>query len=529
MNKMNNIVYFQSKTNIQTKLYLFLFILSSFYRSEGLTIPKTNLSARYARTLANSLHNLQHKKNPAFTKRTEMSSSTDSSSAAKSSDHKFKIRTITAFVKIHPSDFTTTFKHVGEKNQNETSIRKDVIDMKIEACQHLVQNLQKKFEERNYEVQTVRLATNPFAEYLLTTENSTDTLQCQDESVLSKVKTRLSRLDSILAANNFQFCSLGPSFHIDHTQDICPLIVKASPRFSCSANVASGDIDAATAASTCILEISKLGNECSESHVQGGLGNFRFCSVSSSRDFIPFFPGARCESLLRNDDNLLDNDNIGIALGLENGELAGDLLSKCNSIANIETTFREGMIHNLEPLQDICESLEQNTSVSHFSMKYLGIDNSLNPSLSRTGSVAKAIESLKEVQPNFGKQGTLAAAAAITTTLQSLPLKLTGYCGLMLPVCEDQRLAELGSQNELKISQLLCISSVCGVGVDTVPLSGDVAREELLSLILDVAALAGRWNKSLSCRVFPVPGLKLGEETSFDSPHLCNSQVFDMQ
>ena len=83
-------------------------------------------------------------------------------------------------------------------------------------------------------------------------------------------------------------------------------------------------------------------------------------------------------------------------------------------------------------------------------------------------------------------------------------------------------------EEQLEISQLLCISSVCGVGVDTVPLSGDVAREELLSLILDVAALAGRWNKSLSCRVFPVPGLKLGEETSFNSPYLCNSKVFDM-
>ena len=71
------------------------------------------------------------------------------------------------------------------------------------------------------------------------------------------------------------------------------------------------------------------------------------------------------------------------------------------------------------------------------------------------------------------------------------------------------------------------ISSVCGVGVDTVPLAGNVTTQQIASLLLDVAGLAARWNKPLSCRVFPCVGLEVGHFTSFDSPFLCNTMVFE--
>jgi hypothetical protein len=93
----------------------------------------------------------------------------------------------------------------------------------------------------------------------------------------------------------------------------------------------------------------------------------------------------------------------------------------------------------------------------------------------------------------------------------------------MLPVCEDARLAELAETQQLRLADLLSISSVCGVGIDTVPLPGDVTDTSLASLVLDVAGLADRWNKPLSCRVFPLPGKKFGDHTSFDSPHLISA------
>ena len=133
----------------------------------------------------------------------------------------------------------------------------------------------------------------------------------------------------------------------------------------------------------------------------------------------------------------------------------------------------------------------------------------------------------------FGGPGTVAAASQITTSLQSLPgIKLTGYCGFMLPVCEDSRLAQLSSNDtkgrQLRISDLLSISSVCGVGLDTVPIAGDCSKEDLSSIILDMAGVAFRWNKSLSARLFPVPNLKTGDMTAFDSPYLVNASVFSL-
>jgi uncharacterized protein (UPF0210 family) len=192
-------------------------------------------------------------------------------------------------------------------------------------------------------------------------------------------------------------------------------------------------------------------------------------------------------------------------------------------LASIPTTFADGMAAALAPLQKICNDEQQQDN-----WKFLGIDTSLNPALdSEHGSVAAALETLQEVE-TFGGPGTVAAAAAVTQALQSLPgIKTTGYCGFMLPVCEDLRLAELSTS--LRISNLLSISAVCGVGVDTVPLSGDVSASKLTSLLLDVVNLAARWNKPLSCRVFPVPGASVGETTQFDSPYLCNSQIFQIE
>jgi uncharacterized protein (UPF0210 family) len=167
------------------------------------------------------------------------------------------------------------------------------------------------------------------------------------------------------------------------------------------------------------------------------------------------------------------------------------------------------------------------------------MDTSLNPSLDEGGSVAEAMECLAEID-TFGGPGTVAAAAAITTALQSLPeIQKVGYCGLMLPVCEDQRLAQLAAahddknnpqprQQKLRISDLLSISSVCGVGIDTVPLAGNVSTERLTALLLDVAGLAARWDKSLSCRVLPFADKQPGDVTEFDSPYMVNTQVFDL-
>src|SRR5258706_13678844 len=92
----------------------------------------------------------------------------------------------------------------------------------------------------------------------------------------------------------------------------------------------------------------------------------------------------------------------------------------------------------------------------------------------------------------FGTSGTLTAAATITSALRDITVKKVGYNGLMMPVLEDTRLAQLWSEGALTKDPLLAYSAVCGTGLDTIPLPGDIATEQLARIIRDVATLSAK-------------------------------------
>jgi len=88
---------------------------------------------------------------------------------------------------------------------------------------------------------------------------------------------------------------------------------------------------------------------------------------------------------------------------------------------------------------------------------YLGLDSSLAPGLDTpalTDSYQLLLQGLPAAGPDqqgsvssglggssglgFGAPGSLTVSSMITRVLKELPLKLTGYCGLMLAVCEDK-------------------------------------------------------------------------------------------
>jgi uncharacterized protein (UPF0210 family) len=119
----------------------------------------------------------------------------------------------------------------------------------------------------------------------------------------------------------------------------------------------------------------------------------------------------------------------------------------------------------------------------------------------------------------------VALSAAVTSALKSTGLPTCGYCGLMLPVLEDAILGRRWEERLVNAHQLLLYSAVCGTGLDTVPLAGDIPAETIANLLLDVATLALRLNKPLSARLFPVPGKHAGDRTAFTSPYLTNTLV----
>lgn len=269
----------------------------------------------------------------------------------------FKIRTITSFVAIESRDFEG-----------------DGLERKIGRCSSLLRDVETRLSSDGYEIQTLRVATNPFGEWLVPSNDEEDL----SEREIAVIVWRLEGLNSVLGKYDINFCSLGPSMSPKHTTTICPLIVSFSPgRFSCSANIDACDVASAMAAATCVKLVSS--REKLEAHVDsntligdgthldGGLGNFRFCTVSQVKSGIPFFPAAKAASG--------DGSIIKFALGLENGAYAGQLLKEAKSIVNVHKVFSENWRKELLPIQNICDDYAQPAN----QIEYIGIDTSLNP------------------------------------------------------------------------------------------------------------------------------------------------------
>ena len=95
----------------------------------------------------------------------------------------------------------------------------------------------------------------------------------------------------------------------------------------------------------------------------------------------------------------------------------------------------------------------------------------------------------------------------------------------MVPVMEDKLLARRWAEGSYNTDALLAYSSVCGTGLDTIPLPGDVTEDQLARIIGDVATLAVKWHKPLTARLQPVTGKRAGDRTEFDDPFLVNSII----
>jgi hypothetical protein len=95
----------------------------------------------------------------------------------------------------------------------------------------------------------------------------------------------------------------------------------------------------------------------------------------------------------------------------------------------------------------------------------------------------------------------------------------------MVPVMEDKLLAQRWAESTYNIDSLLAYSAVCGTGLDTVPLPGDISLDQMERIFADVASLATKWNKPLSARLQPVLNKKPGDRTDFKDPYLFNTTV----
>jgi uncharacterized protein (UPF0210 family) len=247
--------------------------------------------------------------------------------------------------------------------------------------------------------------------------------------------------------------------------------------------------------------------------------NFNYAAIAHCPPGIPFFPASY--------QAIQPGEPASLALGLQMPDLALEVIRNLAPEIRLHgpSVISEGLaavlVNELNPLQALAEKFCQEQGLN-----YGGLDLSLAPMGEE--SVVAAFEAAGTIR--FGEAGTLAVAAAITRGLQlaAVSLKATGYNGLMLPVLEDRLLGNRVEQGLVDVSKILAFSAVCGTGLDVIPLPGDVSLAQLENLLYDVAALSARYRKPLSARLFPVPGKRAGEKTTFENPYLTNTAIMSL-
>jgi uncharacterized protein (UPF0210 family) len=362
--------------------------------------------------------------------------------------------------------------------------------------QELARNL---FAEAGLEVQTVRLATQPFAEIL-------------GEDAPASAVTFAGELEAQCQAHGIDYCSIGtvpaasPDANLAYA-DVIPEVVRQTEIAFTSMLVAlpgSGiNLDAITQAAGIIADVAHT--------TPNGFGNLRFAVLANCGPGSPFFPAAYHQ-----------RPDPSFSIATEAADLAVDAFTQATTLDEARVYLRTAIEEKSRVIQTVCHTLG-----AEFGFSLGGIDFSLAPYPEVARSIGHALEKLGVEA--FGANGTLFAVAFTTKVIREAQFLRCGFSGSFLPVLEDSILAQRSGEELYTLDSLLLYSAVCGTGLDTIPLPGDVSIEEMASILLDVATLALVADKPLTARLMPIPGKKAGDVTDFDFPYFANGRIMDVR
>jgi uncharacterized protein (UPF0210 family) len=346
-------------------------------------------------------------------------------------------------------------------------------------------------QDANYEVQTLRLATPPPSEM-------GHPVPPQERAEFAQ------RLEAEAFVHGIDYAALGPVLPDEPKGfNVIPDILAATETVFTSAIIADPETGLSVAAARASADIiSRL------STIQAdGFANLRFAALANVGAGSPFVPAAYHRP-----------GPPAFAVATEGADLAIDAFRDVPSLSR----GRRRMISMIEAHAAAIEHLLTPISLQN-ELRFLGIDFSLAPYPDHLRSIGTALESLG--LPAIGLPGSAAAIAYLADCLDRAEFTRTGFCGLMLPVLEDSTLASRAAAGQLTVTDLLLFSTLCGTGLDTVPLPGDVSTEAMTAVLLDLGAIALRHNKPLTARLMPIPGKAAGDDVHFEFPYFADSRV----
>ena len=375
------------------------------------------------------------------------------------SERKPKIRAITAFVRIDSSQYR---QQLGE-------------------AVTVLRQAKTAFERGGYEVQTIRITTQPFTQYV----GSRSAAEALDF---------FKSLDD-LSKRDFFMLNIGPLILAD-SSDVAKVELLSQVLANTGVHaslVVAGDDGVHWNAVRAAAQVMKY----VENHSPNGANNFDFAAVAMVPSNVPFFPAS-------------NHNGAGheFSVGWEAGAFVADVLAGANrDMKAAKKLLSRAFDQQSRAVDAIATQVEKDSG-----WKFMGLDPT--PAPITDSSIGAAIETL--IGAKFGSSGTLSAAAVITEAERTISVRRIGYSGLMLPVLEDPVLAERWSEGTFDLDSLLAYSAVCGTGLDAIPLPGEASQQQLERIIGDMASLAFKWHKPLTARLIPAPGKKAGDRTDFD-------------
>jgi uncharacterized protein (UPF0210 family) len=352
-----------------------------------------------------------------------------------------------------------------------------------------------EFERADFEVQSTRMATIPFPVLL-------------GKDGINETPKLAARISQAIQDRGIDYAAVGPATpQIPESYTIIPDAIASSKNVFFSAIIADikwgVSLPAIKACANSIVQVAHLDPD--------GFSNLNFTALANVKPGVPFFPAA-----------YHDGSEPAFALAIEAADLAVAAFENSTTV----DAGRDRLISSIEENSQKLVKVAKQLSKAH-KVIFKGIDFSLAPFPEEARSIGAAFERMGI--PKIGLFGSLAAASILTETIERAHFPHTGFCGLMMPVLEDAALARQVADGTLAIKDLLLYSAVCGTGLDTVPLPGDVSSGQVASLLLDISALALRLNKPLTARLMPISGKRAGDPTNFNFGFFANSRVIHFE
>ena len=380
-----------------------------------------------------------------------------------------KVRAITAFVRLDRSKW----------------------EQQVQEALGVLRKAETDFKAAGYEVESLRITTQPVAELVAGLS--------EDDAVAF-----LSRFDQMSVKENFT-PNVGPAMMHDSddpaTMRVLERALSTLPNIEASAIIG----DESGIHWKTIHRTAELVKYVAE-HSPRAQGTFNFTATAMLKPLGPFYPGSYHTGAGRQ-----------FSIGFEGAGVVTEVFARDKGKAEVATAdLTAALTKHAQVAERVGNHVAAETGWS-----FVGVDPT--PAPLGDVSIATAIENFTGAK--FGSSGTLTAARIITAAVKAVPVKQIGYSGLMVPVMEDKIMAQRWAEGMFNVDSLLAYSAVCGTGLDTIPLPGDVGVEQMERMYSDVASLALKWNKPLSARLQPVPGKKAGDVTEYQDPFLFNTTI----